>query len=52
MVGAESQKEAFLGQIVRNSSKNLTEALDLGANPCNNYSVHLDEFGGVLVWQR
>ena len=26
--------------------------LDLRSNPCNNYSVHPDEFGGVSVWQK
>src|SRR5450631_1024812 len=26
--------------------------LDLQSNPCNNYSVHQDGFGGVSVWQR
>jgi hypothetical protein len=26
--------------------------LDLQSNPCNNYSVHLDGFGGVSVWQK
>ena len=43
--GNSGQKEGIL-------SRKLTEGLDLGANPCNNYSVHLDEFGGVSVWQK
>jgi len=29
-----------------------TLPLDLQSNPCNNYSVHPDGFGGVSVWQK
>jgi Carboxypeptidase regulatory-like domain len=39
-------------KIVYRTVHNFAPLLDLRSNPCNNYSVHPDGFGGVSVWQK